>query len=83
MGSGEPGEEALERRRRRGEEGARNADRRSDPDTVAVAGDVLDGDPAIGSSDPGGDGSTRSDQLGQPDVAGGRAAFCSGRDLVG
>jgi hypothetical protein len=79
----EAGEQTLERRCRRAEECVRHAGRWRDPDAVAVPRRILDRDPAVVPSDACRDRPSRSHQLGEPRVAGSRAALAAGRDLSG
>ena len=81
MGSRPPGEQAVEGAGHGTEEGGRHADGRRDPDPVAVARDVLDGDPALLAGDPGPDGPPARRQLRQPGVGGRGSALGPGRDL--
>ena len=66
VGARPAGEQPVERAGHRGEERLRHADRRRDAHAVAIAGDVLDGDPAVLAGDPGPDRAATGRQLGEP-----------------
>ncbi len=65
----------------RPEERGRHPDRRGDPDPVAVARHVLDGDPAVVAGDPRPDRAARAGQLLEPRTGGRLAALGPCRDL--
>ena len=81
VGPGVPRQQPVERAGRRPEERRRNADRRRDPDPVAVARHVLDGDPAVVARDPGPDGPAGGRELVEPRSGGRRATLGPCRDL--
>ena len=81
MRPGEPGQEPVERGDGRAEERRRDPDRRRDADAVAIAGHVLDRQPAILAADPGAHDAPGGRQLVQPRAGRGDAALGPGRDL--
>ena len=83
MRAGEAGQEPVERPDCWTEECLRHADRWRDPDRVAIAGDVLDRDPAFVAGDPGPHRPPRGGELGEPGVGGGPVLEHAGRDLFG
>ena len=78
-----PGEQAVERAGRRAEERGRDPDRRRDPDAVAIARDVLDGDPALVTGDPRPDRAPRRLELLEPRPRDRGTALGPGGDLLG
>ncbi len=78
-----PREQAVEGAGRRAQERRRNADRWRDPDAIAVAGHVLDRDPAVIAGDPGADGPACRRQLVEPWPGDRRATLGPSRDLGG
>ena len=66
MGPRPPGKQPFERRSCRGQERIGNTGRRLDSQRVAVAGDILDRDPARLAADPDLDGPAAGVQLGEP-----------------
>ena len=77
------GQQPVERTRGRPEEGGRDADRRRDPDPVAIAGDVLDREPAVVARDPGPDRPAGRGELVEPRPGGRQAALGPGGHLGG
>ena len=73
----------VERVHRGSEERLRDADRRRDPDAVAIARHVLHGDPAVHAGDPDLHHASRRLQLPEPGLGGGRTALGPRRELVG
>ena len=83
MRPGVAGEQPVERSGGGTQERRRDADRRRDPDAVAIARDILDREPAFVAGHPGSDGPSGGCELIEPRPGGRVAAIGPGRHLGG
>ena len=81
--TGPAGEQPVERAADRREERLGHPDRGGDADAIPIAGDILDGDPALLAGDPGPDRAPPGGQLVEPRTGDIGPALDPGRQLVG